>query len=93
MTTSSSKQYSDLLEEYSELVSTKEECLVNNELICECFLISAAQIRELVSKNDSKIEPNLLPDFCYQESDLGHGCGSCIKNQDDWKFKIIKTRD
>ena len=85
-----SKQYEALLEQYGELLE-QENNLKDDVLICECFLISAGDIRKSLSQNNTQIDN--LPKWCFETSDLGHGCGSCIKNQDEWKHRIVNERE
>ena len=85
-----SKQYKDLLLKYGELLEQRK-FLKDEDLICECFLISAGDIRQSLSRERNLIED--LPMWCFKNSDLGHGCGSCIKNQSDWKDCIINESE
>lgn len=86
------KEYNDLLLQYSELIEREEELLKDTDLICECFLISAGDIRQSLAKSKST-KINDLPKWCFENTDLGHGCGSCIKNQKDWKHRISNERE
>lgn len=83
-----SKNYDDLLLQYSELIDRGEKLFKDDELICECFLISAGDIRQSLTKSNLQ-EINDLPKWCLENTDLGHGCGTCIKSQKDWKHRIV----
>ena len=80
-----SKEFNELLLQYEELIEIENNKLSDDELICECFLLSVSHLREFI-KNNNRIEN--LPKWCFDNTCLGHGCGSCIKNKDDWKDRI-----
>jgi NAD(P)H-nitrite reductase large subunit len=76
------KDFLRLIETVDELIPQPSEKLDDDCLICECFCVSAGDIRE----------------FCYKEVDLdllqnqlslGKGCQSCLKNKDSWINKIF----
>lgn len=83
---SEGNEYQDLLVEYAELIEIEDKKFNEDDLVCECFLISIGDIKALVKNNDTKIEN--LPKWCFDNTCLGHACGSCMKTQDNWKHEI-----
>ena len=75
------KDFLSLIESADELI-TQSEKLADESLICECFCVSARDIRDLCS---SKVDLDQL----MVEFNLGQGCQSCLKRKDTWLDKIF----
>lgn len=76
------KEFLRLIETVDELIPRPIEKLDDEALICECFCVSAGDIRDVCSK---EIDLDLLKD----RLNLGSGCQSCLKRKDDWIDKIF----
>jgi NAD(P)H-nitrite reductase large subunit len=70
------------IENVGELLSQTFEKLDDETLICECFCVSAKDIRELCQAH---VDLDLLQDHFG----LGQGCTSCLKNKESWIEKIL----
>lgn len=76
------KEFLRLMENLDELIEHQDEKLEDDHLICECFCVSAGDIRQLcVDKVDL--------DLIQSEFGLGQSCGNCLKNKDSWINKIF----
>lgn len=69
----------DSVEEFIPQTSTK---LGDEFLICECFCVSAGDIRR--SGNET-----IDLEFLKNEFELGNGCQGCIRRKEDWIDKIF----
>ncbi len=76
------KEILRLMENLDELISVPPAKLDGETLICECFCVSAADIRDVCR---GQVDLTVLKEQ-YQ---LGQGCQSCIKNKDFWMSKIF----
>ena len=76
------KEFLRLIDTVDELIPRPTEKLDDDVLICECFCVSVADIRELCS---TQVDLDLLKD----RLNLGNGCQSCLKRKDDWFDKIF----
>lgn len=56
--------------------------LEQDYLVCECFCVSVADIRE-VCKDEVDLE------LLKNEYSFGQGCQSCLKNRDHWCHLIF----
>jgi len=71
----------DELEELLSLSRQQEEKLSDDVLICECFCVNVADIRETC--------PNGVDlDVLAEKYGLGSGCRSCLMDKDSWLNKI-----
>lgn len=70
------------IENVDEYLSQTFEKLDDETLICECFCVSAKDIRELCQTH---VDLDLLQDHFG----LGQGCTSCLKNKESWINKIF----
>ncbi len=59
--------------------------LPDDVLICECFSVSAGDIRQYFSDKQLFTLDNLTKKFC-----MGTGCKSCFVNKKDWFNKIFE---
>lgn len=75
-----------LLSEYSHYQEEKKRFLKENPIICECFLISFKDLKGLHEKDAAKNKKFLK--WCFDNTHLGHGCGSCMKDCDYWEQKL-----
>jgi hypothetical protein len=71
-----------LIDSVDELVPPRTARLDDEILICECFCVNAADIRELC-------ETSVDLDLLKVRLNLGEGCRSCLKRKDDWIDKIF----
>lgn len=76
------KEFLRLIDTVDELIPRPIEKLEDEVLICECFCVSVADIRELCGTH---VDLDLLKD----QLNLGSGCQSCLKKKDDWINKIF----
>ena len=76
------KDFLRLMETVDELITRPTEKLEDGVLICECFCVSAGDIRELCT---SSVDLDLLKDHF----NMGQGCQTCIKNKNSWINKIF----
>ena len=78
------KEFLIQIDRMGDLIPEAEEKLDDEVLICECFCVSAFDVRDAFA--DTKIvDVQLLQDTL----NLGHGCQSCMKNKDTWINKIF----
>ena len=76
------KEFLRLMDSIAELIPQQETKLEDDHLICECFCVSAGDIRQLcIDKVDL--------DLVQTEFNLGHSCGTCLKNKNSWINKIF----
>ena len=78
------KEFLKQIDHMGDLIPEVEEKLDNEVLICECFCVSARDIREAFADTQI-VDLQLLQDTL----NLGHGCQSCMKNKDTWIHKIF----
>jgi NAD(P)H-nitrite reductase large subunit len=76
------KDFLRLIENVDELIAPHVEKLDDEVLICECFCVSALDIRERCT---SSVDLDLLNDHF----NMGQGCQTCIKNKETWINKIF----
>ena len=76
------KDFLHLMETVDELIHRPTEKLKDEVLICECFCVSAGDLRELCTKS---VDFDLLKD----QFNMGQGCQTCIKNKEDWINNIF----
>jgi bacterioferritin-associated ferredoxin len=76
------KTFYHLMDNLEDLVPEGSVKLDDDCLICECFCVSAKDIRDLGLKS-------LELDILQQKLGLGNGCQSCLKSKDDWIDRII----
>ncbi len=72
----------DLLPEL-EMVSEGPQ---EDELICECHVVSLFHLRDLARESG-----NCSLEFFKTSTGLGTGCGSCLKACDSWLTKTVIT--
>jgi NAD(P)H-nitrite reductase large subunit len=76
------KEFLRQMENVDELIPHLPQKLDDETLICECFCVNVADIRQLcVSKVDLDLVESRLS--------LGQGCKSCLKSKDSWVDKIF----
>ena len=66
------------------LPNLSQGLLADDVLICECFCVSALDIRE-ACRDQQKVDVQKLSD----ELSLGHGCQTCLKRIDSWVNNIF----
>ncbi len=71
------------IDRVEELVSLTDK-LDDETLICECFCVDVADIRQLCHENK---KPDL--EKLQNEFNLGQGCQGCLKRIDSWVNKIF----
>lgn len=76
------KEFLRLIDTVDELLPRPIEKLDDDVLICECFCVSVADIKELCG---DRMDLDLVKD----RLNLGSGCQSCLKRKDDWIDKIF----
>ena len=76
------KDFFRLIENVDELLARSDKKLDDDCLICECFCVNVADIRQLCS---STVDLDLLK----SNLSLGKGCTSCVKSFESWKDKIF----
>ena len=76
------KEFLRMMETVDELLPRPADKLDDETLICECFCVSAGDIRELCS---GEVDLDLLK----TRLNLGGGCQTCLKNKDSWIHKIF----
>jgi NAD(P)H-nitrite reductase large subunit len=78
------KEFLSQIDNIDELISSSLEKLPDETLICECFVVSSADIRAAcqdIQRFDLKrVQDNF---------GLGHGCLNCLKQIDSWVNKIF----
>ena len=75
------REFLHLIDSMSELIPSPIEKLSFEELICECFCISAGMIREVCPEE-------LDLDLLEKKLNLGNGCRGCIRRKEDWIYRI-----
>jgi hypothetical protein len=76
------KEFLHLMDSMNELIPQITEKLGEEELICECFCVSAGMIREVC--------PDQIDlTFLREKLNLGLGCQSCLKRKEDWISRIL----
>ncbi len=76
------KEIFRLIDSVDELIPRPDLKLDDECLICECFCVNVADIRELC---ETSVDLGLLKD----RLNLGEGCRSCLKRKDDWIYRIF----
>jgi NAD(P)H-nitrite reductase large subunit len=76
------KDFLRLIETVADLIPQSIQKLDDESLICECFCVSAGDIRQVC---ESKVDLEKL----QTELNLGNGCQSCLKNKDKWLDNIF----
>lgn len=76
------KEFLRLIDTVDELIPRPIEKLDDDVLICECFCVSVADIKEVCG---DRMDLDLVMD----RLNLGSGCQSCLKRKDDWLDKIF----
>lgn len=76
------KEIFRLIDSVDELIPQSDTTLDDHFLVCECFCVSVADIRELC---ETSVDLDLLRDRLH----LGEGCQSCLKRRDDWVDRIF----
>ena len=77
------KDFLSQIDRVDELISSTEK-LDNEILICECFCVNVADIREACRENGAFDLETMQRDFS-----MGLGCTSCMKHIDSWVNKIF----
>ena len=77
------KEFLSQIDRVDELISSTEK-LDDEILICECFCVNVADIRE-ACQDLATVDVELL----QKKFSLGQGCTSCLKNIDSWVNKIF----
>ena len=78
------KEFLNQIDRAGDLIPETEEKLDDEVLICECFCVSACDIREAFVDTKT-VDVQILQDTL----NLGHGCQNCMKNKDTWINKIF----
>jgi NAD(P)H-nitrite reductase large subunit len=78
------KEFFSQIDLVADLLATESEKLADDFLICECFCVSAGDIREICA-NLGHFDLQTVQD----NFSLGHGCQSCLKDIDSWAQKIF----
>lgn len=76
------KEFFRLIEEIDDFIPSPQEKLDNETLVCECFCVSALDIRDVC-----QVAVDL--DLLKERFMMGEGCRSCIKNKDSWVNNIF----
>jgi NAD(P)H-nitrite reductase large subunit len=71
-----------LIDDVDELIVRPPEKLDDDDLICECFCVSAGDIRTLC---ETEVDLRII----QEKFRLGLGCQSCLKSKDDWMNRIF----
>lgn len=78
------KEFLSQIDRVEELLSPALEKLEDEALICECFCVSAGDIREVcasIGRFDLELVQNNLK--------LGHGCQSCLRSIESWQSRLF----
>jgi bacterioferritin-associated ferredoxin len=70
------------IESLGDLIPQRKELLQDEVLVCECFSVSAQDIRSVCNL---EVDLKLLKD----KFGFGEGCTSCLKLKDQWIDKIF----
>lgn len=57
-----------------------------DELICECHVVSLFHLRDL-----AKVSGNCDLELFKTQTGLGTGCGSCLKGCESWLKRVVIT--
>ncbi len=71
------------IDQVDELISSTDK-LDDETLICECFCVNVADIRQACDEH-KKLDLEKV----QSEFNLGHGCQGCLKRIDSWVNKIF----
>ena len=71
------------IDQVDELISSTDK-LDDETLICECFCVNVADIRQLCNEHKE-----LDLEKVQSEFNLGQGCQGCLKRIDSWVNKIF----
>ena len=71
------------IDQVDELISSTDK-LDDETLICECFCVNVADIRQLCDEHKE-----LDLEKVQSEFNLGQGCQGCLKRIDSWVNKIF----
>jgi NAD(P)H-nitrite reductase large subunit len=77
------KDFLSQIDRLDELIASAE-LLSDETLICECFCVNVADIRE-TCRSLGTVDLNMVQD----KFNLGHGCQGCLKEFDTWVNKIF----
>jgi NAD(P)H-nitrite reductase large subunit len=79
------KDFLRQIDDLGALIPPKDEEVLNDDfLICECFCVSARDIRT-ACESQGKVDLELV----QNQLSLGQGCQGCIKRIDSWIEKIF----
>ena len=78
------KEFFGQIDLVADLVATETTLLDDDFLICECFCVSAGDIRDACA-DDKCFELKKVQDY-YS---LGLGCQGCMREIDNWANKIF----
>lgn len=78
-----SREIIHLMENLESLIPETIEKLSDEFLICECFCVSAGDIRGLYTQGKPSVEQLI------QVFGLGTGCQGCLNRKDDWINKLF----
>jgi NAD(P)H-nitrite reductase large subunit len=79
------KDFLRQIDDLGTLIPPKEEEVLSDDfLICECFCVSAGDIRT-ACESQGKVDLELI----QNQLSLGQGCQGCIKRIDSWIEKIF----
>lgn len=79
------KEFLRQIDQANELLAdSKPDHIPDDVLICECFCVSALDIRNVCSEL-GMVDVDLL----QETMDLGRGCQSCLKRIDSWVNNIF----
>jgi len=78
------KEFLSQIDRVGDLLTSETEKLADDVLICECFCVSAFDIRQVCATNQVVDLVTLQENF-----NLGLGCQSCLKNLESWSSKIF----
>jgi hypothetical protein len=71
-----------LMDSLGEFIPEVIEKLAEDDLICECFCVNAAMVREICPNH---IDLTLL----REKLNLGNGCQDCLKRKEDWINRVL----
>lgn len=77
------KDFLTQIDQVDELISSIEK-LDDEVLICECFCVNVADIRE-ACQDVGAVDLKILKEKFH----MGEGCQTCLKNCDAWVNKIF----
>jgi hypothetical protein len=76
------KKFLHLIDSIGDLIPQEREKLGEEDLICECFCVSAGMIRDVCPEQIDLT-------FLSKKLNLGLGCRDCLKNKEDWIRRIL----